>query len=70
MSRLDVRASKRQKHKQTATRDPDFSILLDSTPAEIDSWVDSNVTGNPALKRVLRLLLKAVSALMQRDMEG
>lgn len=48
-------------------KDADVQALMSATPAQIDAWVEANVTTLAAVRRVLKLLLKLLVIAMRRQ---
>jgi len=44
--------------------------MLKSTPAEIETYIDTNVTDMASAKEVMKVLAKALSALAKREFRG
>lgn len=56
--RRDLKAACAAKVEHAVRVDQDMVALANATPAQIDAWVDANVTTIAQVRRVLKLLLK------------
>jgi len=62
--RLDIRATPRQKVRESIDKSSMLKELLSLSPDDIDKWVDSNVTSLNDLKTILKEILKVVAYIL------
>lgn len=69
MSVRTISATPAARQRAAFTESADLTLLAGYTPAQIDAWVDANVTTIAGARRVLKVLLLA-AAIQFRDMKG
>ncbi len=62
---INVQATQERKRKVNLGSDVAYTALSTKTPAEINQWIDSNVTDLASAKVVLKLLTRAVIHLLR-----
>jgi hypothetical protein len=67
---MRVRINKREdlKARDDLTADALLAQLADATPAQIDTWLTNNVTNLAQARRVFKLLLLVMRALVKKKM--
>jgi len=63
LSQVNLKGDIDQVAETTVIKNPAIKFLLTKTPAEIDAWIDSNVTDLSSAKDVLIKLTQIVSIL-------
>lgn len=66
--RLNVQASATQKEDMEVKSDSFMQNIASKSPAQIDAWIEANVTSLASAKPVLKALAKAVNLLAKRDL--
>jgi hypothetical protein len=66
MKTVDFKSSELSKDKDTFTKDALMQSLKSKTPAEIDTWIDINVTDINSTKQLLKSLTKIMSHIVKR----
>ncbi len=67
MTLRNVQAREEIKRQVETEKDSIFQGIRNKTPAEIDAWVENNVVADPSVKRVLKMLVKAVIILYNKE---
>ena len=69
LSRLDVRGSQSQQDARVVKADPVLMQFLMARPAQIEQYIQNNVTDLASARAVLKTLAKAVALLAKREFE-
>lgn len=67
MSRLDLRGTTEQTDRAYVATNPALKALVTKRPAQIEAWVDANITDLASAKELLKQLTLAVSILAKRE---
>jgi len=65
--RLDFKAPLDRKIKADVEKNEMLKHLLTMTPAQIDAWVDNNVTTLSDVKSLLKRILKVISLVLHKE---
>lgn len=67
MPRLDLKGTPEQVDRSTVVNNPALKALLTKRPAQIEAWVDANITDLASAKSLLKNLTLAVALLAKRE---
>jgi len=70
MTAFHVAAPDDVKDRKGIKNDPMVQTLATKRPAEINDWVDANVTDLNSARFVLKLILRIIVALLRRELQN
>jgi hypothetical protein len=65
--RVNVGSPEKLVIKDMATNDQILSALMTATPAQIDTWIDNNVTTIADLRILLKRIVKVMAYLLRKN---
>lgn len=65
--RRDIQAPVGEKVRAAVEADSDLKAFLGATPAQIETWIDNNVSTMAHVRRVLKLVLKVLLYLVRKS---
>jgi len=69
LTQLDHRASDEEQDKLAVKKDAIVQDLLTKRPAQIDTWMDNNVTDLTSARNVLKVLTRIIVALLRKELQ-
>lgn len=70
MKRVTIQASPRLQARVEARANASLNTLINATPAQIDTWLSSNVTSLAEARNALKVILLGLRYLLRKDAEA
>lgn len=68
--RREIKAPRKVKERHALKRDALMQMLMESSPEQIEEWVDENIRNNQDIKEFLKGIAKAAAYLVRKELSG